>query len=178
MIGAAMGAEHVRVFDFTARSDSEAVRVAKTLRDPATMVHNDYTSRSARQRVRDILGADADRLLERRFAIVNLWRSMRGDVETTPIALCDARSIRESSMVAVERRAKDRIGEVYWVTYDENHRWFYYPDLTYEEGLLIKTYDSDDSRACYAPHCAFQNPTARPDAKPRESIEARAFVFF
>lgn len=55
----------------------------------AATVHNDYTERSANQRLRDILPDEADELLKRRFAIVNAWRSIAGPVYTSPVALCD-----------------------------------------------------------------------------------------
>ena len=79
----------------------------------------------------------------------------------------------------MERHAKDRIGEVQQVTYNPAHRWFYYPRLQPDEALLIKTYDSaTDGRARYSVHTAFEDPSAAPDAPPRESIESRAFLFF
>jgi hypothetical protein len=34
-----------------------------------------------------------------------------------------------------------------------------------------------DGRARFAPHTAFTDPTAPPDAPPRESIEVRALLF-
>ena len=36
----------------------------------------------------------------------------------------------------------------------------------------------DGSVAVFAPHCAFQDPTAPEDAPMRQSIELRAFVFY
>lgn len=178
LIAGATRADEVVVFDFTLRSDDESLRLARKLRDPSVKVHNDYTPRSAAQRVRDVLGAEAERRLQRRFAIVNIWRSMHGVVRTTPIALCDARSVDPANLVPVERRAEDRIGEIYQVTYSPDHEWYYFPDMHANEALLIKTYDSDLEVARFAPHCAFRDPAAPSDAAPRQSIEARAFVFY
>jgi len=178
LVQSATRAARVVVFDFTSRSDSEEIRKAKRLRDPSIKVHNDYTARSAAQRVRDILGTEADTLLARRFGIVNVWRSTHGLAETTPIAICDARSVRESSLIAVERRTQERVGEIYQVTYDPAHAWYYYPSMHPGEVLLIKTFDSEPGVARWAPHCAFENPAAPPDAEPRQSIEARAFAFY
>jgi hypothetical protein len=47
-----------------------------------------------------------------------------------------------------------------------------------DEAILIKCYDSDERLARFTPHAAFDDPTAPPDAPPRESIEVRAFAFF
>lgn len=174
------GAREVVVFDFTQRSEDQRLREQYLLRDPAVNVHNDYTPRSAVQRLRDIEGPEADRRLKSRFAIVNVWRPVRNLVQTTPIALCDARSAATTGLVSVERRARDRIGEIYQLTYDSAHRWYYFPDMSPSEALLIKTYDSDASgrRARFAPHCSFVNPAAPDHAPPRHSIEARSFAFY
>ncbi|MEP4380623.1 MAG: CmcJ/NvfI family oxidoreductase [Paracoccaceae bacterium] len=175
------GAARVHIFDHTRRADSESMRTEKIVREPAGVIHNDYTQASAEKRVRDLFPEDeAEDLLSRRFAIVNLWRSSNNaPIETAPLALCDARSVVEGDLVTVERHSKDRIGEVQQVVFNPDHQWFYYPQLRPDETLLIKTYDSvTDGRARFSVHTAFEDPSARPDAPPRESIETRAFLFF
>ena len=174
------GARRVVVFDHTRRSDSVALRGAKGLREPAGNVHNDYTARSAPQRVRDLLPAEeAEALLKRRFAIVNVWRPIRGPVRTAPLALCDARSVAPEDLIAAERRAKDRVGEIQQAVFNPAHRWTYFPNMERHEALLFKVYDSaEDGRARFTIHTAFDDPTSPPDAPPRESIETRSFVFF
>ena len=168
------------VFDHTRRAESPATREAKGIREPARVIHNDYTDRSAPQRVRDLIPAEeAAALLERRFAIVNVWRPIQGPVQTAPLALCDARSVGSRDLIASERRSKDRVGEILQVAFNPAHRWFYFSRMRKDEVLLIKTYDSDQSgRARFAIHTAFDDPTAPADAPPRESIESRAFAFF
>ncbi len=175
------GAKRVHVFDHTRRADSKSLRETKVVREPAGVIHNDYTAFSAAKRVRDLFPADeAEDLLSRRFAIMNVWRSSNGkSIETAPMALCDARSATEADIITVERHAKDRVGEVQQVIYNPDHRWYWYPRMGADEALLLKTYDSaTDGRAQYAVHTAFEDPTAPPDAAPRESIESRAFLFF
>lgn len=176
----ATGASHVVVFDNTRRSDASAIRGARNTREPSAVVHNDYTDSSARKRVRDVLpGDEAEDRLQRRFAIINVWRSIAGPALTTPLALCDATSVLDTDLVASERRAKDRIGELQLVTYNPGHRWFWFSAVTSAEALLIKTFDSAlDGRARRSIHTAFSNPGAPVDAAPRESIETRAFAFF
>lgn len=181
LLSAQTGAARVHVFDHTRRADSATLRSDKVVREPAGVIHNDYTQASAEKRVRDLFPAEeADELLSRRFAIVNVWRSSNDmPIETAPLALCDSRSVAEDDIITVERHAKDRIGEVQQVVHNPAHRWFYYPQLQADEALLIKTYDSaTDGRARYSVHTAFEDPTAGPDAAPRESIESRAFLFF
>jgi hypothetical protein len=48
-----------------------------------------------------------------------------------------------------------------------------------DEALLLKCYDSlSDGTARFAPHVAFEDPTAPTNKLPRESIELRTLVFF
>ena len=175
------GATKVHVFDHTRRADSRSMREEKVVREPAGVIHNDYTAASAAKRVRDLFSPDeAEDLLSRRFAIINVWRSSNGKpIQTAPLALCDARSVSDDDLITVERHSKDRIGEVQQVLQNNNHRWFYFPQMQANEALLIKTFDSaTDGRAQFSVHTAFEDPTAAADAIPRESIETRALLFY
>jgi len=174
------GAVDISIFDHTRRASTETKRGEVKSRDPAAIVHNDYTDRSAAQRLRDHLGeAAAEPLLGRRFAIVNVWRPISGPVLSMPLALCDARSVAPEHLIAAERRANDRVGEIQHVKYGAGHRWVYFPAMTTTEAILIKTYDSqDDGRARFTIHTAFDDPTTPADAPARESIETRTFAFF
>jgi hypothetical protein len=176
------GAARVEIFDHTRRSASLDVQKARLIREPASIIHNDYTARSGPQRLRDHFPDTpeaAETLLRRRFAIVNVWRSIRGTVLTAPLALCDAASLAPADLVAVERRAKERIGEIQQAVYNPAHRWYYFPEMAPDEALLIKTYDSaTDGRARFTLHTSFDDPTAAAAAPPRESLETRCFAFF
>lgn len=180
LVLAASGGREALVFDHTLRSDSRAVRGARSTREPASVTHNDYSDASAEKRLRDLLPTeDAQKRLAGRFAIINVWRSISGTVINSPLALCDYGSANASDFVASERRASDRIGELELVTHNPDHRWYYYPEQRFDEALLIKTFDSArDVRARRVAHTAFDNPDAPRDAPPRESIESRLLVFF
>jgi hypothetical protein len=171
------GAARVLVFDHTVRR--RVHDAASALRTPVPRVHNDYTAKSGPQRVRDLLGAEAEGLLRRRFSIVNVWRPIRGPLEDAPLALCDARSIAPDDLVVTDLLYRDRIGEIYYVRHSPAHRWFYAPRMTRDEVLLFRCYDSEqDGRARFVAHAAFEDPTAPRDALPRESIELRTLVFY
>jgi len=174
------GAAEALVFDHTLRSDSPDIRGAQTTREPASVIHNDYTDASATQRLRDLLpAAEAQQRLAHRFAIVNVWRSIAGPVLNSPLACCDAATLAAGDLVASERRAEERIGELELVCWNPAHSWFYYPAMQRNEALLIKTFDSaTDGRARRSIHTAFDNPQAPPDAPARESMESRLLVFF
>jgi len=108
-----------------------------------------------------------------------VWRPLQRPVEQAPLAVCDAQSIAPEDLVATDLIYRDRLGEVYSLTYNPRHRWFYYSAMVPGEVLLIKTYDSlEDGRARFTAHTAFDDPNTPPDAAPRESIEVRALVFY
>lgn len=174
------GASDVLIFDHTLRSDSSSVRGEYQTREPATVIHNDYTDSSAEKRLRDLLPSnEAEARLRQRFAIVNTWRSVGSPVIRSPLACCDATTIAGADLVASERRAAERIGELELVRWNPDHQWYYYPAMNRDEVLLIKTFDSaKDGRARRSIHSAFENPQAPPDSPPRESIESRCLVFF
>jgi hypothetical protein len=173
------GAVKVHVFDHNVRSAIKESRGESGAKLPAKRVHNDYTTNSAPQRVRDLFPREADALLKRRFAFVNVWRPIVGPVQESPLAVADAQSISAGDWVPTDLIYKDRIGETYSLVYNDAHRWFYFPQMQPSEALLIKCYDSSrDGRARFAAHSAFDDPTSPPNARPRESIEARTLVFF
>jgi len=179
LVKAETGAKRVVVFDHTLRTADEDDRQARKLREVVQRVHNDYTEWSAQQRVRDLLPDEAEALLTRRFAIVQVWRPIRHPVETFPLAICDARSVAPEDLVVSERRYPNRIGQTYAVTYNPDHRWYWFPLMRREEALVFKVYDSlQDGRARFTAHTAFDDPTAPAGARPRESIEIRTLAFF
>jgi len=173
----ATGASSVVVFDHNVRTDGGIV--ASNSRVPVRIVHNDYTEKSGPQRVQALLGERrAVKLLRRRFAIVNVWRSIAGVVRTAPLAVIDARSVRSSDLVPTDLVYPDRVGEIYEVAGNPSHRWHYFPKMEEEEVLLIKGYDSRGDVARFTPHSAFDHPDTPTDAPPRRSIEIRSLVFF
>jgi hypothetical protein len=178
----ATGAARVEIFDHTRRAASLDVQKARLIREPASIIHNDYTARSGPKRLQDHFSGnpdEAESLLRRRFAIVNVWRSIRGTVRNAPLALCDASSVAPEDLVPVRRESRQRIGEIQQALYNPGHRWYYFPGMTVHEALLIKTYDSaEDGRARFTIHTSFNDPAAPADSPPRESVETRCFVFF
>jgi hypothetical protein len=173
------GASRAVVFDHTLRSGDEGEREAKLIREPVLSAHNDYTEWSGPQRVRDVMGEEADQLLERRFAIIQVWRAILDPIRSNPLAMADARSVAPEDLLIAERRYPNRIGQTYRLKYNAAHRWFYFPQMKRDEAIVFKVYDSaKDGRARFTPHTSFQDPTTPAGAPPRQSIEARTLAFF
>jgi hypothetical protein len=177
---ATLKADRVVIFDHTVRRRVEG---AADIRDggprqPATRVHVDQTDVSGANRVREHLADEADELLKGRVQVINLWRPIRGPLRDSPLAMADGSTVAPDDLVASDLIYPNRSGETYSVKYNPNHRWFYFPEMTPDEALLLKCYDSaTDGRTRFGPHTAFVDPTTPADAAPRESIEIRALVF-
>jgi hypothetical protein len=172
------GAQRAVIFDHTLR-DGHAAR-SGNVREPVKFIHNDQTFVSGPRRVRDHLPPyEAEELLKGRVAIVNLWRPIGSTVESSPLAVCDARSIAPTDLVPSDLIYQDKVGETYAFVYNPDHHWYYFPLMTPEEVLLLKIYDSaGDGVARLTAHTAFDDPSSPPDARPRRSIELRTLLFF
>jgi hypothetical protein len=177
LVQSVTGASKVVVFDHTVRVGDDPV--GRGLRAPVRLVHNDYTEKSGPQRVRDLLGEEAEARLQRRYVEINVWRPIRGPVLSAPLALADAQSIAPGDLVTCDLVYADRTGEIFHGLHNPNQRWYYFPRMTTEEVVLIKCFDSlKDGRARFSLHSAFDDPTTPAGAPPRESIEIRTFAFF
>ena len=181
IVAKATGGNRVVVFDHTIRRRTPGVedRTPGIPRQPVARIHGDYTEISGPQRVRDLMGDEAEELLKHRYAIVNLWRPIRGPLLDAPLALCDATTVADGDLVGQDLIYRDRVGEIYALFHNDAHRWYYAPAMARDEALLLKCYDSmRDGRARFMPHTSFEDPTA-PAGKPvRESIELRTLLFF
>ena len=199
------------------KKDKNRIEGGQQVQGPAHVVHGDYTMTSAPQRARDlskppkendtiraILGEgetllDADAvekaINQGRFGIINLWRNIASEpVATNPLALCDAALVSPEDLVVFEIHYSDRVGENYFAKRSEHHRWLFYPNMTRDEALLIKQWDSsgqlarskgaepdtgDGSEPCtFSFHTAFEDPATPDDAPDRWSIEVRCMVLY
>ena len=218
----ACGADLVIAFDHNVRSAAgkqtkRRIKGGQQVQGPAHLVHGDYTLTSAPQRLRDLSkppskndtyqtalaegetllnSREVDRALARgRYAIINLWRNIADEpVATHPLALCDAASVDPEDLVVFEIHYQDRVGENYFAKHADRHAWYFFPDLTRDEALLIKQWDSagtlarssgdhSDSAAPEAPctfsfHSAFDDPTIPLDAPDRWSAEVRCVAIY
>jgi hypothetical protein len=178
LLKAEIGASKVVIFDHTIRTSHNQPRGVGLPREAVLRVHNDYTLKSGPQRVRDLVPEEAEARLKKRFAIINVWRPIVGPLQQFPLALGDAASLRVEDILATDLIYPDRIGEIYSIAYNPSQRWFYFPEMSRNEVVLPKTFDSDPARARFSAHGAFADPNFPNPEVLRESIEIRALVFF
>jgi hypothetical protein len=178
-----VGAKRVIIFDHTirAQSNQDQARSEKstTRRAPVMNIHCDYTEHSGPMRVRQLLPDEADDLLTRRVAFYKFWKPLKRTVEERPLAMCDVTTSTDADFITMKLRYRDRDGEIFVMRYSPTHRWWYFPRMTPEHVVLLKTYESaTDGRARFVGHSAFEDPTTPPNAPMRESIEIRSMAFF
>lgn len=179
-----VGAKRVLVFDHTIRTKANIIKkltqeTNTSQRAPVKLVHCDYTAESGPVRLAQLLPEEADALMKSRVAFINVWKPIHNVVEENPLAMCEVPSAPNDDFFKLFLRYRDRNGENYVMRYNQQHRWWYFPNMDTDKVILLKTYDSEtDGRARFVGHTAFDDPTSPPDAKTRESVEIRTIAFF
>ncbi len=161
------GAKRVLPFDYT-------VRPSGGFRPPVLRVHIDQTPAAAAGRVRHFLPDEAETLLQNRVRIINVWRPLNGPLQCSPLAFADSKTVGDESLIAVEHRYPDRVGETISVKHADEH-WYYWSGMENNERLLLECFDSE--KGGRVPHSAFEDSRSPVGARPRESVEVRALVF-
>ena len=171
------GAKDVVVFDHTIRRGQK-----HSVRKPAHHVHNDYTANTGITRAEEMMGAEAfAKMKGRRMIQINVWRPLSSIVRRSPLAFCDAASIKPDDLIPtkIHFTDNDHIGEIFALRKAAGQKWYYFSEMVHEEAVLIKGYDTEqDGVARFTPHTAFEYPDQDPAIPPRESIETRTFAFY
>lgn len=174
------GADKVIAFGTMTRTNRQSAEEGNL---PAYGAHVDYGDRTVRMFATDILGEEeAAKWLQGRYMLINVWRPITV-VKSAPFAVCDGSTIAETDLCYSEVRGG--LGDPnrptlygYAVSFNENQRWFYVPEMRPDEVLCFRLFDTDSSAVQWAAHSAFEHPDTAPDAPPRESIEVRTIAFF
>ncbi|KAF8470792.1 methyltransferase [Kalaharituber pfeilii] len=178
------GAKKVVIFDHTVRTtlggpqeDKEAPQGPQN-RKPVRKAHVDQTTPAAIQRVHKHCPEQAEKLKKGRFRIVNVWRPLRGPVRDVPLAFCDYRTVNHASdLHATDLIYPGHTGEIFTVTHNPEHQWYFLRDQMPNEVALIKCFDNKEGVAKLTPHSAFDLPNPPEGTLPRHSIEVRTLVF-
>lgn len=178
LVRSATGAADVIVFDHNIRGRGGPLKAlaAGDVKGPVFHIHTDFSGTSARARAGAVLGRAP--AAGQRMAAINVWRPIAEPLRDCPLAICDASSVDERDLVEADLLYPNRTGQIYYVTYNPVHRWYYASDMRTDEAWIFKNYDTaTDGRARFAPHTAFVD-TTRQVVAPRESVEFRTFAFF
>lgn len=203
------GIKKVVFFDHTIRRRSK-----DSPRQPVQQVHVDQTPGAAEARVKRHLPAEeAEELLKGRYQIINVWRPIGHNASDFPLAVVDWRTTKPQDFIRVDLlypkresgddgddRGKEVVperkdsldvsnyeikGETYGVAPSAQHKFWYMKDMTPDEAMFIKCFDSRSQNvggkqglAGMTPHTAFIDPNTPAGAKGRQSIEVRCLVFY
>jgi len=204
------GIKKVHIFDHTIRR-----RQKDSPRQPVQQVHVDQTPEAVAVRVRRHLPDEAEELLKGRVQLINVWRPIENAASDMPLAVIDWRTTSPSDFVPVDLmypkradsvmddddRGKEQVpdeatyqsidnyevkGETLGVTASDSHNFYYMKDMTPDETMLLKCYDSwgdgmpggKKGIAVRTPHTAFIDPDTPSNAPGRQSIEVRCLVFY
>ncbi|CEJ80535.1 hypothetical protein VHEMI00714 [[Torrubiella] hemipterigena] len=174
------GTNRVYIFDHTIRrSRPDAPR------QPVNQVHIDQTAKSVAKRVQRYFPDEAEKLLQGRYRIVNVWRPLnKKPVESNPLSFASTSSLLDQDVVPIEHRYQKTgyVGETAGIKHNSTQRWHYISGMTGSERLFLECFDSESLKegskiGGRAPHTAFVDPRSPADAEGRESIEVRALVF-
>jgi len=192
------GASRVIVFDHNVRNPQRA-KWHRGVISYVPYAHNDYTTLSGLQRVRDCAVArpftdvataceegviheeELEALLQGRYILINAWRNISEmPIVRDPLGVADGRTIRNEHYITTDLVHRDRQGQTYSVTEDPEHHWMYFSDMRKDEILLFKCYDSLESLDVlrWTAHTGFCDPRAPSNAPLRESVDARCICFF
>lgn len=161
---------------------------------PASEVHVDMTTdRAVRLAAAMYEKTFAGRGSFSRFIASSLWRAFSQPPQDWPLAVCDGTSVGNDEGVpnVMVRLAvlpdpdnipehcadEDKLPAASIFHFSPKHRWWYFPDMTRDEVLLVKFHDSDHSKAWRTPHTSFRDPRVH-NAPSRESIEFRTIAYF
>lgn len=157
---------------------------------PARFAHIDQSPNGARTLLQDNLPELASTLAKTRWGIVNIWRPIK-TIHRDPLALCDSRTIRDEDLAIVQSKLPRKgEGKGYYDTVSKGdgfetlelranpeQQWWYASELTPEECLVFKIFDSKMSIKGRSAHTAFIDPKTK-NFETRESMELRSFVFY
>ncbi|VBB84477.1 Putative Aspirochlorine biosynthesis protein N [Podospora comata] len=143
------GATEILPFDFQVRRKDPTLPVgsrgAPGKAQPFGVVHADF----------------AEKYAKKRFQIINVWKPLRGPVYSSPLAVCDYRTVKTEDMVPTDIVFPDFVGETLNFWPNPNHRFYYVDGQREDEAWMIKCFDSGSTTdpniaqcmCCLLEHC-------------------------
>lgn len=125
----------------------------------------------------------------KKYKYIGLWKpvNMKNPVYDNPLALMDMSTFRPWEDAVEFRQEMSHIdqGERVWfknlgghIRYNEDQKWYYYPNMTTDEILIFTHFTSTNGEA--NPHTSFKHPGAPKDvdSDSRKSVEARCMIYW
>jgi hypothetical protein len=120
------------------------------------------------------------------FMAINFWRTTNMDapLRHLPLAVCDPASVRADDVIQFAMKGiapEGRVTHTMSLRFSPEHLWYYYPEMTGDELLAFKIFQSMKAdggpslATCF--HSAFEHPDTPEGAQKRQSCEHRVSVF-
>lgn len=168
---------------------------------PVGLVHSDFAANYAdiaRGAYREVHGRGVATLARsglssddiegaHRIVMMQFWRNLGPTKMDLPLAFCDARTVTPAEARPFRYTgyvAGGRVFDALAIAVPDDtdaHRWYTFPELTIDEVVAFRTYDTDLVRAGvthFTPHSAFRDPEVEPGRPARFSIELRVMCLF
>jgi len=193
------GCDRALVSDHVKRTAEQAKRERE--QSPVRLVHSDFAAnyesviRGAYHGVRgrgaatlERAGVTADDIESApRIVMMQFWRNLGAAKMDLPVAFCDARTVTPAESkpfpyqgYVAGGRTFDALGIVASPR-AETHAWYVFPELTPDEVVGFRTYDTElvrDGKTWFTPHSAFRDPDVEAGSPARFSIEMRVLCLF
>ncbi len=198
-------ARHLTGCDFALVSDHVKRHAVDDKREreqePVRLVHSDFAADYAeivRGSYRNVRGRGAA-TLERtgvtpemietapRLVMFQFWRNLGAPKMDLPVAFCDNRTVTPDETrpfhytgYVAGGRSFDALAVVAPAD-PAKHGWYVFPELTIDEVVAFRTYDTElvrQNKTHFTPHSAFRDPDVEPGNPARFSIEMRVMCLF
>jgi hypothetical protein len=108
---------------------------------------------------------------------INTWRSISPAPQDRPLALLDRRTLDVADIVPAVIMVPNGTLNAVQASYNPSHRFCWWSDMTPDEVLVFLQYEEGRGQPSTVMHTAFSDPRCPAGTPPRQSIEARAYVF-
>jgi hypothetical protein len=117
----------------------------------------------------------------RRQVMFQTWRVITEPPQDKPLALCDERTATAADEVPLEFHgppgSRNELVRSRGCRFSPRHQWYYFPDMSPDDLLVFKGYDSARPESMNVVHTAFDDQTAM-NPVPRGSIECRYLALY
>lgn len=147
---------------------------------PSRWCHMDYTEYSAHNFVKLMQERSGEDLQKySRFAVLQTWRCISPPPQDNTLVMCDGSTIPPENLIVFDAVVAPNMEfESQLCKYDPRLRWYYFPNMTQDELLVFKAYDTTKGWSAQPLHNSADIPGLPADSVPRCSIESRFFAFW
>ncbi|KAI8652086.1 hypothetical protein NCS56_01425400 [Fusarium sp. Ph1] len=175
----------VVVFDHTLRRSRDAngstsMYEGDSFAPPSRVAHVDQTYEATVEQIKLGFKDEAEKILESRFRIINVWHPIRGPVRQHPFVLCDYRTAK-SDFIPCDLIYPHTITEIMVFRNSASQKWYFIDQQVPHEAWIFKIMDSqsliDPNVAEFSAHTSFFEEGEALAECVRESVEFRAYIF-